>query len=144
MDAWADELPLYIWSGGEPTDLSKVKAAKHALETDEFVPWGVPLPKVRPVNCAHWGADGLTFDHRVLAVGSKPPFIIDYFLVGNDAGHEEFTRALAWVLKLVDEDERANLVIDTMTRIFGPGTREVSEEEQAAQQKLRDYQRNLS
>lgn len=131
-----DERPLFIWAGGNPTDLAKIKTAKEAL--DDGI---TEVPKVRPVNCSHWGADGLTFDHRVLAIGSKPPFIIDYFLVGDDAGPKEFERALAWVLQLVDYDERANHVHDTMASIFGPGTREIPQEEQDANAKLRAFQR---
>jgi len=132
-------MKLYIWSGGEPMDLEKVKVGKAAL--DDGI---TEIPKVIPMNCGEWGADGLSWDDRVLAVGSPPPFICDYFLVGDDAGHEEFTRALAWVLRIVDDDERANLTLDTMTGIFGPGTREVTQEEQDAHRKLREYQRNLA
>ena len=142
MEEWYVEPDpsLFIWAGGEPTDLAKVKAGKAAL--DDGI---TEVPKVRPVNCAPWGAEGLNYlEDRVLAVGSKPPFLCDYFLVGDDAGPEEFTRALAWVLGLVEDDERANLIIDTMTRIFGPGTREVPPEELEAQRKFREYQRNIA
>jgi hypothetical protein len=139
-----DTWDLFIWSGGEPTDLSKVRAAKAELESDEFNPWATPLPKVRPVNCGPQGLPDTTLDARVLAIGSPPPFICHYFLVGEDAGQEEFTRAMTWVLGLVEEDERANMVIDTMRRVFGPETREISEEEQEATKRFRDYQRNLA
>lgn len=130
---------LFIWSGGEPMDLQKVKEGKDAL--DDGI---TEVPLVRPVNCASWGHDDLDYlTDRVLAVGSRPPFLCDYFLVGEDAGPEEFTRALAWVLRIAPDDDRANLMLDTMKRVFGPGVREVPDEELEARRKLREYQRNL-
>lgn len=137
-----NEALLFIWSGGEPADLAKVKAAKAQLESDEFNPWATPLPKVRPVNCGPEGF-GPTLEDRVLAIGSAPPFLCHYYLVGADAGLEEFVAAMAWVLHLQDEDERGTTLLDTMTAVFGAGTREVGQEELDAKQKLRDYQRNL-
>lgn len=134
---------LYIWSGGEPTDLAKIKAAKAQIEDDEFNPWATPLPKVTPTNCGHEGYPEMTWEDRVLAVGSRPPFICDYFLVGDDAGLDEFVRAMAWVLKLEAVDERANLVTDTLSAAFGGPVREVTPEEQEAAVKLREYQQNL-
>ncbi|MDF2915886.1 MAG: hypothetical protein K0S70_103 [Microbacterium sp.] len=130
---------LFIWAGGEPIDLAKVKAAK--AELDDGI---TEVPTVRPVNCGALGAQGLTFDDRVLAIGSAPPFLCDFFLVGEEAGPEEFTRALAWVLNIVEHDDRANAMGDTLKAVFGPGTREVPQEEIDAKRRLHEYQRNLA
>lgn len=130
---------LFIWHLDGPADLAPVKAAKAALDVDFQVrPIAMPIngnsvPMLEQFNY---------LTDRVLAVGSRPPFLCDYALTSERTSPEGWQRALRWVLGVEPEDPKATTVLDTLTSIFGPGTREVSQEEIDGRQRLRDYQQN--
>ena len=121
---------LLIWSA-ELADLAPVKAAKAALDVD----FQVEPRAVREPTDLMW-AD------RVLAIGTRPPFLCDYALVTETTSPEGFERALRWVLHLVEDDPKATTILDTLTAHFGPGVHEVTPEEQEARQRFTDYQQN--
>lgn len=125
---------LLIWHAGGPADLTPIKQAKQALNVDFTV---------KPVAVFSDGENDLPdLNSRVLAVGSRPPFLCDYALTSERTGPEGWQRALRWVLRLEESDPKATTILDTLTAAFGPGVREVSPEELEANQRLRDYQQN--
>lgn len=134
MEVWADQLPLYIWSGGEKADLTPVKAAKLAL--------GVEMT-VKPI-----GVTGITqlpkLTSRVLAIGSRPPFVCDYALTSERTSDEGWQRALSWALHITEHDPKATTTEDIMISVFGPGTREIPEAELVAAIRMREYQKALA
>ena len=133
---------IYIWSHEHPIDLAPLKAAKARLEyeRDSLDGWRDVPEKVKPV--AVRGIEQLPgLDTRVLAVGSRPPFLCDYFLVSPDASPEEWVEAFVWVVTDY-QNGRATTIVDTLTSHFGPGVREVPPEEIEGMQRLRDYQQN--
>jgi len=130
MDVWADESALYIWSGEERADLAPIKAAKAALNVDRVVkPVGVTSIEQLP-----------SLDTRVLAVGSRPPFLCEYALTSERTSPEGWQRALSWVLGITVDDPKATTVLDILTSTFGPGMKEISAEELAAEEKMAAYQ----
>ena len=134
MDVWADHAPLYIWSGGERADLTPVKEAKAALAIEKSVaPVGL--------NAAGYTQDGapVSLFARVLAIGSRPPFLCEHALVTERTSSEGYQRALSWVLGVTEFDPKANTVLDAMVAVFGPETREISEEELEAERKMDAY-----
>jgi len=129
METWTDERALYIWSGGVKADLAPVKAAKLALEVTEIVrPFGVSTLGELP--------DLFT---RVLAIGTRPPFLCDYALVSERTSPEGYQRALAWVLHIVGDDPKATTIADILGS-FWPGVREMSADEIEAARKFAAYQ----
>lgn len=119
---------LYIWAAEHPVDLSPLKEAKaNLIEFDDTI-----RPNV---------ADELLLNERVIAIGTRPAWLCDYYLVAEDASIDEWTDALAWALGL-SEDRKATSIVDTLTSHFGAGVREVPPEELEARQRLRDYQQN--
>lgn len=130
---WADELPLYIWSGEATADLAPVKTAKLALEISETV---------RPVGLNKLGRNaddiGIPWEARVLAIGSRPPFICNYALTSEKTSPEGWQRALLWVLGKVEFDPKATTIEDIVISVF-PGAREIPEAELEAERKLQAY-----
>lgn len=120
---------LYIWSQEHPVDLAPIKAAKAKLALDF---------QVRPVAVTE-ASDLPAWESRVLAIGSRPPFLCDYALTTPRTSEEGWLRAVVWVLGRND-DPKATYILDTLTAAFGPGVREISPEEQEARQRLREYQ----
>lgn len=134
MDTWADERPLYIWSGDTAADLAPVKAAKVALGIQEkVIPFGLDKFGRKPDGTS------ISLHARVLAIGFRPPFICEHALVRETTTAEGFQRALSWVLGLTEVDPKANTVVDAMVAIFGPGTREVTREELESERKMVAY-----
>lgn len=129
MDVWADERALYIWSGNEKADLTPVKAAKAALGITETV---------KPMGVTSLGQLAGRAP-RVLAIGSRPPFLCDYALTSDKTSAAGWERALSWVLGLTEHDPKATTVTDILVSIMGPGVRELSPEELAAERKLISY-----
>lgn len=135
-------LDLHIWHASGPADLTPIKAAKARLEyeRDHLDGWRDLPDKIRPVAVASSSDLPNYLETRVLAVGSRPPFLCEYALVTERTSPEGYVRALCWVLGISRIDEKATTILDTMTAIFGPGTREVTTEELEARKRLRDYQ----
>lgn len=120
-----EKRPLPIYSAAETVvDMASIKAAKAQLDLDFLV-----VPVAATPDTAE----------RVLAVGSKPPWVwCDYALVSERTKPEGLVAALSWVLG--DEDHpRATTTLDTMVSIFGPGTVEISAEQLAAEEQYRLY-----
>lgn len=115
-------LPIYV-ADDHVLDLAPIKAAKAALD----------LPyKVVPVDPAD--APG----SRVLAVGAKPGWMCDFYLIAPQEAGERVQEALLWVLSDAHDPE-ATTVADTMLTIFGEGTREITAEELASERAWADY-----
>jgi hypothetical protein len=128
MDAWADERALFIWSGDTAADLAPVKAAKLALGIEA---------KVKPVGVGKESPPP-RWDVRVLAIGSRPPWVCDYALVSERTAPEGWERALAWVLGTHD-DPKATTVDDIIHATFGNDAREIPPEELEAERRYGDY-----
>lgn len=124
---------LLIWHREGEADLTPIKAAKAALAVDFTV---------RPVAIRSH-EDVATFDDRVLAVGTRPPFLCDYALTSERTSPEGWQRALRWVLHLEEFDPKATTILDTLTSAFGAGVREIPQEEIDGLRRLREYQQNL-
>lgn len=138
METWADETPLYIWSGERAADLEPVKVAKRQLDAEWEQAWGQPSPyRVRPIGVA--SAVDLPLDARVLAIGSRPPFFCDYALVHESSPPAGWHAALLWVLGIVPVDSRATTMLDTVRSIF-PGAEEISEEQLESERRLAAFQ----
>lgn len=122
--------PLPIWAAErDQVDLAPIRKAKEALGLPfKVVPWWVPAPD---------GRAGIP-DFRVLALGTRPPWICDYALVNGRGGDAGLQAALAWVLG-DHEHPRATTVLDILSATFGPGVREISPEELEAEEKFRLY-----
>lgn len=136
MKTWADERALYIWSGSVKADLAPIRDAKLALEVTELVkPFGVTSL-----------ADLPDLDARVLAIGSRPPFICNYALCSENTSAAGWQRALAWVLGVNSVDEKATLIEDVLGSIFLPDhetgkmLREITQEELDGEKRYADYQ----
>lgn len=115
-------LPIYV-ADDHVLDLAPIKAAKAALDLSY---------KVVPVDPAD--APG----SRVLAVGAKPEFLCDFYLVAPQESQERLVDALWWVLEGWDDPE-ATTVADTLATVFGDGTREITAEELASERAWADY-----
>lgn len=117
--------PLWIHAADDiEPDMAAIKAAKAALN----------LPfKVKPV-----GVSEHDFGVRILAIGAKPTWLADFFLVGARESHARWQQALAWALG-DGEDGEATTVSDTVCAIFGEGTRQITPEELASERAWRDY-----
>lgn len=120
---WVDERILWVWHADGPVDFSRIREAKAMLE----------LPYVVRPALAFPGTP-----HRVLAIGSRPPFLCDYALVGEATEPARLADAIGWVLG-EREDENATTVLDMLLWIFGPGVREISFEELRAEKQLENY-----
>lgn len=140
MDVWADQTALYIWSGGEKADLTPVKAAKRQLERERDHLGGI---QDIPAQLVPIGASSLSdlpsLDARVLAIGSRPPFICNYALTSPKTSAEGWVRALCWVLGIAKYDSKATLIEDILISQFGPGVREITPEELEAERKMLAY-----
>lgn len=123
-DPQFDGKRLHIYWATEDRDLSRIKAAKLAL--------GIPYTVYPSTASASTNA-------RILAVGGHPPFLCDYALVSPSSGPEGVQAALSWVLG-DHEDPRATLILDTLRHVFGPGVRELTADELAAEERLAAYQ----
>lgn len=137
MDAWTDEHPLYIWSEVK-ADLAPIRAAKAQLEHDGAE--NVPV-RVVPIGV---GRDGFVNGHlvsgRVLAIGSRPPFLCDYALVSERTSSEGWIRAFCWVTGMAERDSKATLIEDIIIAQFGPGTREITADELEGERLALAYQ----
>src|SRR6478736_2078682 len=109
-DVWADERALYIWSNGVKADLEPVKEAKRTLNISE---------KVHPIGVTSL-SDLPDLYARVLAIGTRPPFICDYALTSERTSPAGWERALAWVLGVNEFDEKATTIVDVLSSIFPP------------------------
>lgn len=106
-------IPLPIYPSVPSGDiLAALKVAKAQIPD---------APTVQPVRAVP-GSPG-----RILAIGSPPPFLCDYALVGEPTP-ERLQIALEWVLGL-REDSRGMTVLKKLQQIFGPETVEVFDEE---------------
>jgi hypothetical protein len=114
---------LWVWHAEGPVDFTTIRIAKASL--------GLPYA-VRPA-LAFPGTP-----HRVLAIGSRPPFLCDYALIGEHTEADRIAQAVGWVLG-EREDENATTVLDMLLWIFGPGVREIPPEELRAEKRLEDY-----
>jgi hypothetical protein len=138
-DVWADETPLYIWSQ-QKADLTPVKAAKAVLERIDG-----EIGRVIPIAVKSL-SDLPDLDARVLAIGSRPPFICNYALVGERTSEEGFVRALRWIFRGPGwDDPKATTLDDILTAAFppDPGTgampQMVPVEELEAERRLRIF-----
>jgi len=127
-DVWSDQKPLYIWSEGK-ADLAPIKAAKLALGIEAKV---IPIGVATLVDLPNLNA-------RVLAVGTRPPFICEYALTTAGTSGAGWQRALSWVLGETEYDDKATTIEDIMVSMFGAGTREISAEELESERKMRAY-----
>lgn len=115
--------PLWLYAEAD-VDLEPIKAAKAALD----------LPfRVKPVDVTEHDR-GV----RVLAVGAKPGWLADFYLVAERDSPERLQAALAWVLGDGDDPD-ATTVGDTICAIFGEGTREITPEELASERAWAAY-----
>lgn len=142
MDAWADERALYIWSGGVKADLAPIKAAKERLiyERDHLDGFRDVPALIRPIAVS--ATEPPPVGVRVLAIGTRPPWLCDYFLVSETSSQEEWIRAFCWVVEISATDSAATKVADTLGS-FWPGIREVSAEEQESERRLAAFQQGL-
>lgn len=74
---------------------------------------------------------------RILAIGSKPDWICDYYLVAINATQIEWMTALRWVLG--DEDAPGATTVSQMMQDAMPGAREISEAELESERRFRAY-----
>lgn len=113
----ADEIP----------DWDRIKRVKTSIPD---------LPKVAFAPASKHTAE------RILAWGTVPgssqPWICDYALVTAATTDERLAEAIRWVLT-DDYHPKATTAEDMLTKIFGPGTREIPPSELEAEQKARDY-----
>lgn len=65
---------------------------------------------------------------RVLAIGSRPDFLVDYAYCENDEV-EHFDRAVAWALGLIELTRGPQLILDQLRAIMGEGVRELTAED---------------
>lgn len=100
-------LPIY---SNNQIDIDLIKTAKEKIDCN----FKVQLCKAVP------GSPG-----RVLAIGSKPPFLCDYALVQQPTV-ERLQAALEWILEL-REDTRGMTILKKMKQIFGEETIEVTD-----------------
>ena len=103
---------LPIWPA-PPTGagLTALKTAKQQIPN---------APLVTPVRAVP-GSPG-----RILALGERPPFLCDYALVAEPTP-ERIKPTLEWVLGL-REDERGMTVLKKLQQLFGPETKEITDE----------------
>lgn len=123
---------LYIWTAERPVNMEPLKAAKLSLPIDETIKPQYPQSLV----------DLPDLDTRVLAIGSRPPFLCAHALVTPRTSMGGWVRALSWSLGITEHDEKATTIVDTLTAAFGPGVREVPPDEIEGMQRLRDYLEN--
>ena len=115
--------PLPIYCPNREPDLEKIKAAKLALD----LPFKVIPEQAREATT-----------ERILAIDVKPYWLCDYALVTDRTSSENLQAALRWVL--TEEDHpRATTILDQLTSIFGPGTREIFPDELEAEERMRSY-----
>lgn len=117
-------LPMYARVNAF-VDMQAIKDAKAAT--------GLDL-KVYPVSVTE---ENVANVDRALAIGAIPPWNINYFLVAENASHDELTQALRWVLT-DEEDWEATLVIDQLQAAMST-IREIPEAELVAEKKMSDY-----
>jgi len=117
--------PLPIWlAEGDQLDMEKLRAAKAALE----------LPyRIKPVDALRPG------DSRILAVGTRPPWLCDYYFIAPTASAEVWQAALRWVLGEVDDDWDATTVIDILSAMSHGPVRLIPQEELDGEAKFHDY-----
>lgn len=116
---------LPIWTEDyAAVDMDRIKRAKAGLELAYVV-----YPR--------HATTGGEYD-RVLAVGSRPPYVCDYALISERSDHAGVTAALRWVLGEV-EDDRATTMADVLSAIFGGSVREIPQDELDAEAALRAY-----
>lgn len=131
MEVWADELALFIWHEEGAADLTEIKKAKAGMNLDaKVVPMAVSKTSPPPAGA------------RILAIGSRPPWVHDYALVTERTSQAGLQRALAWCFGN-HEDEKATTVVDILTAAFpanGHGRlKELTREDLEAEEKMRRY-----
>jgi hypothetical protein len=105
--------------------LEALKAAKASLD----------LPyKIVP----EWLDPNILPGARVLAIGSKPKWICDYWLIADRPEPIELARALGWALGETAASPRATTVVDILQDAM-PGTREILPEELESERRLRAF-----
>lgn len=105
-------LPIWHSEGLQAVDMAPIREAKAALDLDF---------KVKPAPAR------IDIDERILAIGTRPPFLCDYALWSGKSGPAGLSVALSWVLGDHD-DPRATTIVDTIQHFF-PGARQMTQEE---------------
>ena len=124
---------LWIWHRPNDTvDLDAIKLAKMELEVEYKV---VPRDLTEYSFMNEW-----ELDERVLAIGTRPPWIVDYFLVAENGSSQDWMNALSWVLGETEDDWEATSVIDILTALLPGPVRQLSDQEITDQKRLSDYQ----
>lgn len=119
-----DHVDLWVWSPeDEPIDYERIKEAKALLQLDVLI---------------HPHRIDTAVQERVLAVGGRPPFLVDYMLIANGSTMDVVADALGWALDLLD-DERAQSVADTLTGIFGARVHEMTLSELESERAWQTY-----
>lgn len=116
--------PLYIWADGGVADLSVVKAAKARIGAT----WKVrPIVVQAPADRAALGdEDGARVPAgRILAFGTRPPWLCDYALVTERTSEERMEEALLWAVGELEEHPRATTLIDVLRAHLGAGVTEL-------------------
>lgn len=104
---------LFIWSEPAP-DMGKLTAALRSLELD----FKVDQPQKAFPACSK----------RVLAVGSKPPFLVDY-AYAEDWNDPHLAIKLAWVLEARQVSSGPVLIAEQLSEIMGAPVRELTRQE---------------
>lgn len=104
---------LFIWSDSTP-DMDKLTAALRSLNLE----FKVDRPQKAFPACSK----------RVLAVGSKPPFLVDY-AYADDWNDPHLAMKLAWVLETRQVSSGPVLIADQLSEIMGAPVRELDRRE---------------
>lgn len=104
---------LFIWSD-TPPDMGKLTAALRGLNLE----FKVDQPQKAFPACSK----------RVLAVGSKPPFLVDY-AYADDWNDPHLAMKLAWVLETRQVSSGPVLIADQLSEIMGAPVRELDRRE---------------
>lgn len=118
---------LAIWSDVHPVALEPLKAAKQAIGWE-----GLIVPRYPR------SADDSHAQQRILAIGTRPPWLVDYALISERTSAEGWQAALRWALT-DEEHPKATMILDQLRSIFGKGLREISESELASEANVRLY-----
>jgi hypothetical protein len=121
--------PLLIWSEGGPLNRDEVallRLAKEALALEYAV-----KPQV---------ADRGDLENRVLAWGTRPPFLCHYALVDPQGSPRELEHALGWALGEWDDAPTSVTLEAQLQAWLGPAVREIPLEQVQAEARLADYE----
>lgn len=121
----SDVRPLWIYDPEGKMQHDALRAAKAALE----LPYRIVPERL-------WEGD---VEVRVLA-WRTPPFACAYALVTDRTRPDVLQKMLAWALGEDDENDAAMSVADVLTAWLGPGVREITAEELAAEQRFAEYE----